>query len=288
MSLTTQARENPAPTLATDPPGTASRSRRPRGAHWMLIVPALLLTLFGVGYPLILSLWYGVTRVEGGENGFVWLLGNPVYLDIMQRTFVTALITVVVCIAMGYPFAYLITVSSPRTRAILLAVAIVPFWISGLVRVFAWLVILQPNGFCVVLRSQTGVLIGLAQVLLPFMILPLYSVMRTIDLNLMLAAESLGARRSTAFFRVFVPLSLPGLFAGSLVVLVLTLGFYVLPQILGSPQQALIGQVIYTQASTLSNIGRAGALSVTLLVITLALIAAGIVVRRAVTKEQVA
>jgi len=199
---------------------------------------------------------------------------------------------------MGYPFAYLITISSPRTRAILLAVAIVPFWISGLVRVFAWLVILQPNGFFVgllpgslgegVLRSQAGVLIGLAQVLLPFMILPLYSVMRTIDMNLMLAAESLGARRSTAFFKIFVPLSLPGLFAGSLVVLVLTLGFYVLPQILGSPQQALIGQVIYTQASTLSNLGRAGALSVTLLGTTLLLIMAGIAVRKLVSKERAA
>lgn len=265
-----------------------------REGYGLLIVPALLLTLFGLGYTLVLSTWYAFTRVESGQRGFEWLFTTPVYLDILQRTFVTALITVVVCLLLGYPFAYLITISSKRVQILLIAVALIPFWISGLVRIFAWVIILQPGGIVAkllpfgdgegLLRTQMGVQIGLVQVLLPFMILPLFSVMRTIDLKLLMAAESLGARRSVAFFRVFVPLSLPGVFAGTLIVLVLTLGFYVLPQMLGSPQHALIGQAIYTQASTLGNIGRASALSVTLLVSTLAIILAGILVRKATVK----
>lgn len=273
------------------PPGVSVRARAGRsGRPWLLIVPALLVTLFGVAYPLILSFWYGLTSVEAGQRGFAWFFSNSVYIEIMQRTFVTAVVAVVLCIALGYPFAYLITISGRRTRGLLLAVAIVPFWISGLVRVFSWLVILQPNGVLMetlpgsfgedLLRSQNGVLIGLTQVLLPFMILPIYSVTRSIDLNLITAAESLGARRSTAFFRIFVPLSLPGVFAGALVVTVLAIGFYVLPQILGSPQQALIGQAIYTQASTLSNIGRAGAMSSILLGSTLLLILAAASIRK--------
>lgn len=284
-----------APEQAADSGATPQRRTfLSRHGHGLLIVPALLLTAFGLGYPLLLSIWYAFTRVESGQHGFTWLFSNPVYLDIIQRTFETALITVFFCLLLGYPFAYLITISSKKMQIFLIAIALIPFWISGLVRVFAWVILLQPGGPLAailpfgwgdnLLRSQIGVQIGLVQVLLPFMILPLFSVMRTIDLRLMMAAESLGARRSVAFYKVFVPLSLPGVFAGALVVLVLTLGFYVLPQMLGSPQQALIGQAIYTQASTLGNLGRASAISVALLAMTLVIIVAGVLARRLIVK----
>lgn len=280
----------PKPEVSDLSPERAKRGFLSREGHGLLIVPAFLFTVFGIGYTLVLSTWYAFTRVEQGQHGFAWLFTTPVYLDIIQRTFVTAIITVLACLLLGYPFAYLITISSKRMQVLLIALALIPFWISGLVRIFAWVIILQPGGLLAtylpfvgndgLLRTELGVQIGLVQVLLPFMILPLFSVMRTIDLRLMMAAESLGARRSVAFFRVFVPLSLPGVFAGTLIVLVLTLGFYVLPQMLGSPQQALIGQAIYTQASTLGNLGRASAISVTLLVSTLAIIMAGIILRK--------
>lgn len=247
-----------------------------RNGAALLVLPAVALIGIGVLWPLGLSVWNSFTRVESGQNGYQWLLGNSVYLDIVVRTFAMAFIVAASCLLLGYPYAYLMTVVGARIRALLMVAAVLPFWISGLVRTFAWVILLEPQGPVPtlfpfpgsdqLLRTPVAVAIGLVQVLLPFMILPVYSVMRGIDQNLMVAAESLGARRGVAFARIFVPLSMPGVFAGAAVVFIMTLGFYVLPQMLGSPTQAMIGEAIYTQASKLGNVGRAGALATILLV----------------------
>ncbi|CAN5136360.1 ABC transporter permease [soil metagenome] len=251
-------------------------------AYGLLLIPGTLLILFVVAYPLLLSLWNSFFKVEQGTQAYAWIAENTVYIEIMVRTLLTAISTTICCLLLGYPYAYLMVVSSPRLRGLLTLLVLVPFWISGLVRIFAWVILLQKGGPVAtlmpflgsegLLHTQTAVQIGLVQVLLPFMIIPLYNNLRTVDRRLMQAAESLGARRSVAFFRVFLPISTPGIYAGALLVFMLTLGFYVLPQILGTPSTSMIGSVIQTQTSQLNNVGRAGALSFVMLA------AAGVIV----------
>jgi len=189
-------------------------------------------------------------------------------------------------VVLGFPFAYLMVISAPRTRAILIAITLVPFWTSLMIRTFAWIVILQDRGIVnsllggiglgplELLRTNTGVLIGLAHVLMPFMILPLYATMNSIDLRLVMAARSLGASPFSAFWRIFVPLSVPGLAAGSLLVFIQALGFYITPALLGSPADSMLAQSIYSQVNGLLAWGRGGALGVILLTVTLVLLGA--------------
>jgi putative spermidine/putrescine transport system permease protein len=279
---------------------SVARGRRSASIDIALVAPAFVFVVFIVAYPLLLSLWNSVATHDQGQSPYLWLFANPVYFDILGQTLFTALLTVICCLTLGYPFAYLMVLSRTRTRTILLFITLIPFWVSGLVRIFAWVILLQSGGPISwllpflggegLLRSQLAVQIGLVQVLLPFLILPLYNNMRSIDPRLLKAAESMGARRSVAFARVFVPLSLPGVAAGTLIVYILTLGFYVLPQMLGSPTTAMLGSFIYMQASQLGNYGRAGALSVLLICSALAvlLLAFGVarILRRAIREAR--
>ena len=182
-----------------------------------------------------------------------------------------------VCVVAGYPYAYAMTVVGPKVRLILILCVLVPFWVSGVVRTLAWVILLQDSGVInsiirsvglgpiKLIRTQTGVVIGMAQVLLPFMILPLYAVMRTIDLRLMQAARSLGARPARAFLQVYVPLSLPGLYAGAIIVFILALGFYITPALLGGPRSTMLSTLIQNQVLSLLNWGKGGAMGVVLL-----------------------
>jgi putative spermidine/putrescine transport system permease protein len=176
----------------------------------------------------------------------------------------------------------------------MLAIVLLPFWTSLLVRSFAWIGLLQQGG--PVQRAISalgitngspigtvgGVALGMTQILLPFLVLPLYAVLRTIDRELLTAAGSLGAPPRRAFVSVYLPLAVPGLIAGSVIVFVLALGFFVTPALLGSPQNSLLSQLIVTQTNTLLAFGRAGAMSVVLLVTTFVILGvAALVLRRA-------
>jgi putative spermidine/putrescine transport system permease protein len=166
-----------------------------------------------------------------------------------------------------------------------LAVVLLPFWTSLMVRTYAWIILLQDTGVIndalarlgfgrlSLIRNTTGVTIGMAQILLPFMVLPLYATMQGIDRRLLQAAESLGARPATAFLRVYVPLSMPGVVAGVTLVFILALGFYITPVLLGSPQNALLSQLIVQQISQLLDFGLGGAMAAILFVVTLVLLA---------------
>lgn len=257
-------------------------SRRVAALPWPA-VPALALLALVLLYPLGLGIARSIGERDGGVNAYAWFFENDVYVRIMARTFVTAASVTLVCLVLGYPYAYLMTIVGRRARVVLFAIVLLPFWTSALVRTFAWVVLLQPGGvvssalspFGVgerLLGTRTAVLIGMAQLLLPFMVIPLYSAMTGIDRRLLRAAESLGARPAVAFWRIFVPLSLPGVAAGGLIVFVLSLGFYVVPALLGSPSESLIAQTIYQQVSDLLFFGRGGALAVLLLVATLLLL----------------
>jgi putative spermidine/putrescine transport system permease protein len=276
-----------ATTTAAQParaPGTRRGLTGLRPDKWaLLVLPALALLLVVFVYPVFDILRRSFTEPSAGLENYRTFFDTPAYVTILRRTFSTAAIVTAVCLALGYPYAYLMTVVRPRWRLVLLAVVLVPFWTSLMVRTYAWIVLLQDTGVVndvlaslgigrlSLIRNTLGVTIGMTQILLPFMVLPLYSTMQGIDRRLLQAAEGLGAPPRTAFLRVYVPLSLPGVSAGVTLVFILALGFYVTPALLGSPQNALLSQLVVQQVSQLLNFGSGGAMAAILLVATLIL-----------------
>lgn len=272
------------------------RSVQLRGGWGLLALPALLFLLVFFVYPTVEMVRYSVTDFTTGQHGFfanyAWFFKSDANLRVLIRTLTTAGMVTVVCLVLSFPYAYLMTLVSPRWRLVMLGVVLVPFWTSLMVRTYAWLVLLQDTGVIndiarklgfgqlQLIGTRNGVLIGMCQILLPFMVLPLYASLRAIDRRLLTAAESLGASPSAAFRQVYLPLSLPGLLTGALFVFVLSLGFYLTPAILGSPQQALLSQLIVTQTQNLLAFGRAGAMAVVLLLATLAVLAASAIASR--------
>lgn len=262
----------------------ASTKRRASITPLLLLLPAYALLLGVFAYPLLESVWRSFTDPTTGLENYAWAFGTDTNISVILRTFGNAFIAMIVCLVLAYPFAFLMTVVGPKARAALIVIALIPFWTSLMIRTFAWIVLLQDTGLVnavlefigvgplQLIRTNTGVLIGLTQVLMPFMVLPLYAVMSGVDQRLVVAARSLGARPTIAFLRVFVPLTIPGIAAGSLLVFIQALGFYVTPALLGSPSDNMLSQTIYTQVSSLLNWGRGGALGVILLVGTFAVL----------------
>jgi putative spermidine/putrescine transport system permease protein len=207
---------------------------------------------------------------------------TAVYVSAFGRTvWISALVTVL-CVVLGYPVAWRLATLPPRQSARLMLFVIIPFWTSLLVRTTAWYVVLQPAGVInSVLTSlglvsepiplvfnRTGVLIGMTHVLLPYMILAIYSVMKSVPRGLARAAQSLGAHPAVAFFRVYLPQTLPGSGAGCFLVFVLALGYYITPALLGGAGDEMISQLIAQQTNDLLNWGLAGALSAYLVIFT--------------------
>ncbi|GAA1941555.1 ABC transporter permease [Brevibacterium antiquum] len=244
----------------------------------VLAWPALLLVALGFIVPVAIILVMSVTDPQPGTQNFEWLATNSTAHDIMWRTIYIAVLATLITAVLAYPFAYLMATSSTLVRSILMVVVLLPFWTSMMVRAFAWIIILQKNGLLntvlgafgieplTILGTNTAVLIGMCQILMPFMVLPMVSVMVGIDSRLPLAARIMGAPKWKAFLQVYFPLSLPGVFAGSLIVFILSLGFYVTPALLGSPRQQLIPNALFTQVLELLSWGKGGALAVATLV----------------------
>jgi putative spermidine/putrescine transport system permease protein len=213
-----------------------------------------------------------------------WFFGDPTQVKILVRTFTTSLIVTAICLLVGYPYAYLLTIVRRRWQVLMLGLVIISCWQSILVRNYAWRILERESGVIndvlvflgfnrvELLGTTRGVIIGMAHVMVPFMILPLYASMRTVDRRLLLAARSLGATPATAFRKVYFPLSLPGVMAGSLLVFVLSLGFYITPALLGGPDNSLVSQAIVLQINRLLDWGHAGAMSFVLLATTLILL----------------
>ena len=224
---------------------------------------------------------------EGGAwySNYAQAFTSEIVRNIFIRTLRTGAIVTLVCLVLAYPYAYWLTVVSPRTRALLLVVVLIPFWTSLMVRTFAWQILLRDQGVVNDLldlvgigrlplyKNIVGVTVGIAHILLPFAVMPMYGTMAGIDRRLLLAAESLGAHPFIAFLRVYVPLSLPGVVAGVTMVFVLSLGFFVTPQLLGSPTDSLISQYMYQRVEKLGETGVAGAIGFVLLWITLGILA---------------
>ena len=256
-----------------------------RDARGWLVTPAILIVGILFAYPVTVLLVMSVTSPRLGLQNFVTLVTVPVYLKALGNTVVISGSVTLLCAFLAYPIAYTMANAGRRLRRLLIFVVLVPFWSSLLVRTFAWMVLLQKRGLVnktlidylglietplTLIYNRTGVLIGMSHVLLPFMILPLYSVLSRIDPSLSSAAASLGAPPVRNFLRVYLPLSLPGLLAGSLLVFVMGLGYYITPALLGGPSDTMIAQLIEMQVADFGNWGLAAALSVVLLAGTIA------------------
>lgn len=266
----------------------AVAGRRGRLRGWgLLAAPGILFLLVLFGWPLADMAILSLTEPSPANYGV--FTESPVYLDAYVTTFLVALITTGACLLLGYPYAYMMHVGGRRLALILGFFVLLPFWSSILVRTFAWSVWLQDTGIVntallgagiidrplPLIRNALGTTVGMTHVLLPFMVLSLYAGMRRIDPDLTRAALSLGASPLTAFRRIFLPLSTAGIYAGSLIVFVISLGFYLTPAVLGDPGKPLVGQLIVEQVTGQMNFGVGGALGVVLLVATLAIIWAG-------------
>jgi putative spermidine/putrescine transport system permease protein len=207
--------------------------------------------------------------------------------QIMLRTLLVAGTVTLLCAVIGLPYAILAASVTGWKRAALLLAVLLPLWTSLLVRTAAWLVLLQNEGLVnkaliglgltsaplALIFNRTGVLIAMTHVLLPFMVLPIYSVVVAIPKNLMPAAASMGASPLRAFWRVLLPLSLPGVYSGSLLVFMVATGYYITPALVGGADDQMISSVIAFYATGTANWGMAGALGLVLLLITLLLYA---------------
>ncbi len=213
-------------------------------------------------------------------------LFDPLYIKTFTTTFEISVIVTAICIAIGYPLAYFLSQLPRRAANICMIAVLLPFWTSLLVRTYAWLVILQRKGLInswlqdwgliegplKLVHNQTGTVIGMTHIMLPFMVLPLYAAMKSIPSDLMRAASNCGASPTKAFWQVYFPLSLPGLAAGFTLVLVLCLGFYVTPVLLGGGRVQMWAMRIETNVAVYFNWGAASSLGVALLLVTLVIL----------------
>ena len=219
-----------------------------------------------------------------------------VFGRILLRTFEVSAIVTLWTLLLGYPLAYWLSTSPPRQANVLMILVLVPFWTSILVRVAAWIVLLQSEGLVnhalidlhliqqplALLFNRTGVIISMVHILLPFMILPLYSVMKSVPSTYLRAAVSLGSSPLAAFFRIYVPQTTPGIGAGALLVFILSIGYYVTPALLGGADDQMLSYYVAQYINVTVNWGMACALGSLLLAATLVLYS----VYRRVTKTE--
>lgn len=246
------------------------------------LLPCVAFLLVAYAAPLVLML--GQSVLQDGAltlTHFGRALGDPLHLHVFGVTFLWSLLVTVLCVLLGYPVAYLLSEAGPRTFTLLLVCVALPFSMSLLVRTYAWMILLGRSGVINSLLLSLGVvtaplpllhnlfavIVGMVQILLPFMIVTLYSGMRSIDRDFLRAAAALGAPPWQGFVRVFVPLSLPGIAAGCLLVFILSVGFFIVPALLGGLGDVWIAQLIETQVNALLDWPLAAALGVTLLLL---------------------
>ena len=259
-------------------------SKRSGSYQALLLLPGFL---FVGGLLLVPLLW--LLALSFYDNGlslvhYERLFDDPSYLKSFLLTFEIAGAVTLVAVLLGYPLCYWMLGLAPFWQRVALVCVLIPFWTSLLVRTYAWLVLLQRRGLVntalqdlgvlneplALMYNTTGTTIGMAHVMLPFLVLPLFASMQRIDRDLLKAAAALGGSPGFVFWRVFFPLSLPGLTAGALLVFVLSIGYYITPQLLGGGSTVMIGQLIQRNIELFSSWGAASAVSAVLLAMVMA------------------
>ena len=263
-------------------------SGQERREQWTLLglsTPAILVIAIVVLVPVG---WLFYLSFVGSDGEFSLehykkMIEYKSYARVFMTTFQVSLLTTLICILLGYPLAYFLAHLPSRWTGLFMLAVLLPFWTSLLVRTYAWLVLLQRKGLLNDLAMQiglwdspiklvhnmTGTLIGMAHIMLPFLVLPLYGAMKKIEPDMMHAASNLGASPIRSFWNVYFPLSVSGLVAGALIVFVLCLGFYVTPAVLGGGRVVMVATQITAILEYRFDWGAASALGVVLLMATI-------------------
>ncbi|CFN30042.1 ABC transporter permease [Bordetella pertussis] len=246
----------------------------------LLVLPAAVLIGGMFLLPVLRILAISFTEPHAGLGNYAALFTEPLYLKIMATTARICAWTTLIALGLGYVLAYVMANSSPRMRSWMIIGLLVPFWLSVLVRAFAWVLLLAREGPVnatlmalgvidsplALLRNETGVLIGMVHYMIPYAVLPMLTNMLGIDRSLMAAARALGAGPVATFLRVSLPLSLPGVLAAGVLVFIFSLGFFITPALLGGGKTVMVAQYIEFGISETMNWGISTAFAATLLV----------------------
>ncbi|WP_315927783.1 ABC transporter permease [Mesorhizobium sp. SP-1A] len=273
-------------TLAANVPAERLEARRERAASgFAYALPALALILVFFVVPVVALLLRSVLEPVPGLGNYVELLGSSTYLRIFFNTFVVSAVVTVLSVAIGFPVAWMLAIMPARWSAVLFAIILLSMWSNLLARTYAWMVLLQRTGVInkvlmglglidqplALVNNLTGVTIGMTYIMLPFVILPLRGVIKNIDPAVLQAASVCGATRWQCLTRVLIPLALPGVAAGALMVFVMSLGYFVTPALLGGTSNMMLAEMIAQFVQSLVNWGMGGAAAFVLLVVTLAI-----------------
>lgn len=258
----------------------AREERKEHTSMLLLLTPALVMVVVLLIMPLCWLAFQSVQTAEGFSlANYIRIFQESIYWDTFALTFKISFLVTILSIVMGFPIAYAASRLQGFWANLILICVILPFWTSVLVRAYAWLVLLQRRGLVnqtlmdlgiidqplTLMHNTTGTVIGTLHVMLPFMVLPLYSVMKKIPQDLMQASESLGAKPFYTFRRVFLPMAAPGVMAGSILVFVICLGFFITPELLGGGRTILVSMLVQRNVELYHAWGAASAVGLVLL-----------------------
>jgi putative spermidine/putrescine transport system permease protein len=253
-----------------------------RQSNALLAVPLILYLLIFYAYPVLSMLQRSIYKDNWTLSVFGDLLQNATFWKVMQITGTISVIVTVACLILAYPVAFFLSRRSKSAANFLIILVLIPFWTSILVRTYAWMVLLGRRGIIndaltgsgllahpvQLLNTRFAVCLAMVHVLLPFMILPIYATLKSLDWRLIRAAEGLGAKPLAVFWEVLLPLSLPGISAGCILVFTLSIGFYITPALVGGPSDLMISILIGNEVNIL-DWPQAAAMSLVLLAIVL-------------------
>lgn len=252
-----------------------------RAYKWLILVPLVFMVTFFV-MPLLLMIFRSVLEPSLGLGNYAKIVTSGPYLTVLWTTIEISLIVTVACLVIAYPVSAAIASRSPSRAEFLTGLLLIPLWTSVVIRSYAWMIFFAQRGVVNetlkalgiieqplrILQTPTAVCIAMVHILLPYMMLPLIANMRAMDGTLLKAGSILGASPMRVFFKVYLPLSLPGVTAGVSLVFITALGFYITPALLGGGSSTMISQMIEQQASTFFDWPLASALATTLLAVT--------------------
>lgn len=259
-----------------------SKSWNLERGYRLLSLPVLIFLFPAFLLPLLVVIVRSFSEPTLGLGNYQEIFTSSAHINVLINTFRTALTVSVITLLLGYPFAYLMSKAEGLKLNLMIALVMIPFWTSVVIRTYAWISLLQRRGVVNnvltdlgtieeplrLLNNQLGVHIGMVQILLPMVIFPLLSTMRQMDMTKVRAASILGANPLQVFYMVYLPMSLPGVFAGFLLVFITALGFYVTPALMGGTRDAMVSMLIEQHVRKTLNWPLASALSATLLFIS--------------------
>ncbi|APO72338.1 spermidine/putrescine ABC transporter permease protein (plasmid) [Rhizobium gallicum] len=249
------------------------------------VVPALAFVAIFFIVPVAALLLRSVLEPVPGFGNYAELLGSATYLKIFANTFIVSGLVTAISLLIGFPVAWALAIMPGRLASVIFAILLLSMWTNLLARTYAWMVLLQRTGLInkmlmgmglinqplPLVNNLTGVTIGMTYIMLPFIILPLYGVIKKIDPAILQAAALCGASRWQCLTRVLLPLAVPGMAAGALMVFVMSLGYFVTPSLLGGTANMMLAELIAQFVQSLVNWGMGGAAALVLLVVTLSL-----------------